>query len=110
MNKVYLINTNLTEETNKNLNSNLSEKDQQSMLDLDLKLSIDLVSEDNLITSVVICNQINLEKMKEFFKNNNVDVNIQDATDIFTSDLKSVDDLIEEDIIEKMCKDVESEK
>ena len=110
MNRVYLINTNLTEETNKNLNNNLSEKDQQTMLDLDLKLSVDLVNENNLITSVVICNQINLEKMKEFFKNNNVDVDIQDATDLFVNENKDIEDLIEEDIVEKMCKDVESEK
>jgi hypothetical protein len=110
MNRVYLINTNLTEETNKNLNNNLSEKDQQAMLDLDLKLSVDLVNENNFITSVVICNQINLEKMKEFFKNNNVDVDIQDATDLFVNENKDVEDLIEEDIVEKMCKDVESEK
>lgn len=109
MNRVYLINTNLTEESNKDLTKNLSEKDQQTMLDLDLKLSVDLVNENNFITSVVVCNQINLEKMKEFFKNNNVEVDIQDATDIFVTELGlgEVDDLIEEDIVEKMCKNVE---
>lgn len=109
MNRVYLINTNLTEESNKDLTKNLSEKDQQTMLDLDLKLSVDLVNENNFITSVVVCNQINLEKMKEFFKSNNVEVDIQDATDIFVTELGlgEVDDLIEEDIVEKMCKDVE---
>lgn len=109
MNRVYLINTNLTEESNKDLTKNLSEKDQQIMLDLDLKLSVDLVNENNFITSVVVCNQINLEKMKEFFKSNNVEVDIQDATDLFVTELglTEVDDLIEEDIVEKMCKNVE---
>ena len=109
MNRVYLINTNLTEESNKELTKNLSEKDQQTMLDLDLKLSVDLVNESNFITSVVVCNQINLEKMKEFFKSNNVEVDIQDATDLFVTELglTEVDDLIEEDIVEKMCKNVE---
>jgi hypothetical protein len=109
MNRVYLINTNLTEESNKDLTKNLSEKDQQTMLDLDLKLSVDLVNENNFITSVVVCNQINLEKMKEFFKSNNVEVDIQDATDLFVTELglTEVDDLIEEDIVEKMCKNVE---
>ena len=107
MNRVYLINTNLTEESNKELTKNLSEKDQQTMLDLDLKLSVDLVNENNFITSVVVCNQINLEKMKEFFKSNNVEVDIQDATDLFVTETTEVDDLIEEDIVEKMCKDVE---
>ena len=107
MNRVYLINTNLTEESNKDLTKNLSEKDQQIMLDLDLKLSVDLVNENNFITSVVVCNQINLEKMKEFFKSNNVEVDIQDATDLFVTENTEVDDLIEEDIVEKMCKNVE---
>lgn len=107
MNRVYLINTNLTEESNKELTKNLSEKDQQTMLDLDLKLSVDLVNESNFITSVVVCNQINLEKMKEFFNNNNVEVDIQDATDLFVNETTEVDDLIEEDIVEKMCKNVE---
>jgi len=107
MNRVYLINTNLTEESNKDLTKNLSEKDQQIMLDLDLKLSVDLVNENNFITSVVVCNQINLEKMKEFFKSNNVEVDIQDATDLFVTETTEVDDLIEEDIVEKMCKNVE---
>lgn len=107
MNRVYLINTNLTEESNKDLTKNLSEKDQQTMLDLDLKLSVDLVNENNFITSVVVCNQINLEKMKEFFKSNNVEVDIQDATDLFVTETTEVDDLIEEDIVEKMCKNVE---
>lgn len=107
MNRVYLINTNLTEESNKDLTKNLSEKDQQTMLDLDLKLSVDLVNENNFITSVVVCNQINLEKMKEFFKSNNVEVDIQDATDLFVTENTEVDDLIEEDIVEKMCKNVE---
>lgn len=107
MNRVYLINTNLTEESNKDLTKNLSEKDQQTMLDLDLKLSVDLVNENNFITSVVVCNQINLEKMKEFFKSNNVEVDIKDATDLFVTENTEVDDLIEEDIVEKMCKNVE---
>ena len=109
MNRVYLINTNLTEESNKDLTKNLSEKDQQTMLDLDLKLSVDLVNENNFITSVVVCNQINLEKMKEFFKSNYEEVDIQDATDLFVTELglTEVDDLIEEDIVEKMCKNVE---
>lgn len=109
MNRVYLINTNLTEETNKSLLKNISEDDQKLMIGLDLKLSVDLVNENNFITSVVVCNQINLEKMKEFFKSNNVEVDIQDATDLFVTELglTEVDDLIEEDIVEKMCKNVE---
>ena len=109
MNRVWIIDTNLTEATNKELSKNLTEKDQSIMLDLDLKLSVDLVNNDNFITSVVVCNQINLEKMKEFFKSNNVEVDIQDATDLFVTELglTEVDDLIEEDIVEKMCKNVE---
>ena len=109
MNRVWIIDTNLTEDTNKELSKNLTEKDQSIMLDLDLKLSVDLVNNDNFITSVVVCNQINLEKMKEFFKSNNVEVDIQDATDLFVTELglTEVDDLIEEDIIEKMCKNVD---
>ena len=105
MNRVYVITTNLTIDTNKDLSNNLSEKDQQIMLDLDLKLSVDLVNDNDEITSVVICNQLNIEKMKDFFKNNNVDFSVEDATELFITNETSVDELVEDDIIEKMCKD-----
>jgi hypothetical protein len=107
MNKVWIIDTNLTEETNKELSKNLTEKDQSIMLDLDLKLSVDLVNENNFITSVVVCNQLNIEKLKDFFKNNNVVFEIQDSTDLFTNNDTKVDDLIEDDIFQKMCKNVD---
>ena len=107
MNRVYVITTDLTVEANKDLTKNLSEKDQQIMLDLDLKLSVDLVNDEDKITSVIICNQLNLEKMKDFFKNINVNFTIDDATDLFTTEESEVDELIEEDIVEKMCKNVE---
>jgi len=107
MNRVWIIDTNLTEETNKELSKNLTEKDQSIMLDLDLKLSVDLVNENNFITSVVVCNQLNIEKLKDFFKNNNVIFEIQDSTDLFTNNDTKVDDLIEDDIVEKMCKNVD---
>ena len=109
MNRVYVLTTGLTEQLNRDLISNLNEEDQKLMIDLDFKLSVDLVNESNNITSVIICNQINIEKMKSFLSKNNVEFTIEDATDIFTSD-KNIDDLIEEDIVEKMCKDLESEK
>lgn len=109
MNRVYVLTTGLTEQLNRDLISNLNEEDQKLMIDLDFKLSVDLVNESNNITSVIICNQINIEKMKSFLSKNNVEFTIEDATDIFTSD-KNIDDLIEEDIVEKMCKDVESDK
>ena len=107
MSRVYVITTDLTVEDNKKLATNLSEKDQQIMLDLDLKLSVDLVNEEDKITSVIICNQLNLEKMKDFFKNNNVNFTIDDATDLFTTEGTEIDELVEEDIVEKMCKNVE---
>jgi chemotaxis signal transduction protein len=107
MNRVYVITTDLTVESNKELTKNLSEKDQQIMLDLDLKLSVDLVNDEDKITSVIICNQLNLEKMKDFFNNNNVNFTVDDATELFTTEDNNIDELIEEDIIEKMCKDVE---
>lgn len=107
MNRVWIIDTNLTEKTNKELSKNLTEKDQSIMLDLDLKLSVDLVNENNFITSVVVCNQLNIEKLKDFFKNNNVIFEIQDSTDLFTNNDTKVDDLIEDDIVEKMCKNVD---
>ena len=45
--------------------------------------------------------------MKDFFKNNNVDFTIDDATDLFTSEGTEIDELAEEDIVGKMCKNVE---
>jgi hypothetical protein len=107
MSRVYVITTDLTVEDNKKLSTNLSEKDQQIMLDLDLKLSVDLVNQEDKITSVIICNQLNLEKMKDFFKKNNVNFTIDDATELFTSEGIEIEELVEEDIVEKMCKDVE---
>jgi|LauGreDrversion4_2_1035121.scaffolds.fasta_scaffold04841_19 hypothetical protein len=110
MNRVYVLTTNLTEELNKNFVKNLNEEDQKTMLELDFQFSVDLVNENNNITSVIACNQINIEKMKSFLNKNNVEFTIEDATDLFLTDDKQVEDLTEEDVVEKMCKDVESEK
>jgi hypothetical protein len=106
MYNVWIITTDLTESQNKNLIKNLSEEDQKMMSDLDLKISVDLIDEEDHITSVMVCNKIDIEKIKDFLTRNNVKWGLEDGTNLF----ENIDELTEEDIVEKMCGYVDSEK
>ena len=106
MYSVWIITTDLTENQNKNLIKNLSEDDQKIMSELDLKISVDLIDDEDHITSVMVCNQIDIEKIKDFLTRNNVKWDVEDGTNLF----ENIEELTEENIIEKMCKDVESDK
>ena len=106
MYSVWIITTDLTENQNKNLIKNLSDDDQKIMSELDLKISVDLIDDEDHITSVMVCNQIDIEKIKDFLTRNNVKWDVEDGTNLF----ENIEELTEENIIEKMCKDVESDK
>lgn len=96
---VYLIDTNLTEDMNRELNSNLSEDMMKNLRDIDLKISIDLLNEEDKISSVLVCDKINLEKMKVFFNSYNITYNVNDITELFDN----LEDISEDDILEKIC-------
>ena len=106
MYSVWIITTDLTENQNKKLIKNLSDDDQKIMSELDLKISVDLIDDEDHITSVMVCNQIDIEKIKDFLTRNNVKWDVEDGTNLF----ENIEELTEENIIEKMCKDVESDK
>jgi len=106
MYNVWIVTTDLTESQNKDLIKNLSEGDQKIMSELDLKISVDLLDEEEHITSVMVCNKIDIEKIKEFLTRNNVKWGLEDATNLF----ENIDELTEDIIVEKMCGYVESEK
>lgn len=106
MYNVWIITTDLTEDQNKDLIKNLSEEDQNMMSELDLKISVDLIDEENHITSVMVCNKIDIEKIKDFLTRNKVKWGVEDGTNLF----ENIEELTEEIIVEKMCGYVESER
>ena len=76
----------------------LNEEDRQEILDLELNLGVDVVKED-LITSYIVCDDINIEKMKEVLKKHEVKFEISDVTSQVVSDAKPIDQILEEDIL-----------
>ena len=71
MKKVWKVTTELTEDENRKLMSSMSEEEHQLMMNLELDLSVDVL-EDDKVTSFVICNELNLEKLKSLLMNHNV--------------------------------------
>lgn len=98
MKKIFEIATDLTVQRNSEFIQSLNEEDRQEILDLDLNLGVDIVKED-LITSYIVCDDINIEKMKEVLKKHEVKFEISDVTSQVVSDAKSIDQILEEDII-----------
>ena len=101
MSKVWKIKTNLTEQENKQLLSKMSDDDNELMTTLELKLSVDVI-ENETITSFVVCNELNLEKLKSLLINHDVEFNVEDTTEFFVSNEVSVDELSDEHIYEKL--------
>lgn len=98
MKKIFEIATDLTVQRNSEFIQSLNEEDRQEILDLDLNLGVDIVRED-LITSYIVCDDINIEKMKEVLKKHEVKFEISDVTSQVVSDAKPIDQILEEDII-----------
>lgn len=101
MKKVWKVTTELTEVENKKLMSSMSEDEHQLMMNLELDLSVDVL-EDDKVTSFVICNELNLEKLKSLLMNHDVKFSIVDTTDFFIDDQTNIEDLSEDLIYEKL--------
>ncbi len=100
MKKIFEVQTNLTVQKNSEFIQNLNEEDRQQILELDLDLGVDVVKED-IITSYIICNDLNIEKMKEVLKKHEIEYEINDVTSQVVSDAKPIDQILEEDILQK---------
>ena len=72
MNKIFEVCTNLTVQKNLDFIQSLNEEDRKQILNLDLDLGVDVVKED-IITSYIICNDLNMEKMKEVLKKHEIE-------------------------------------
>lgn len=101
MSKVWKITTDLTEEQNKQLMSRMTEEEHELMMALELKLSVDVI-EDETITSFVVCNELNLEKLKSVLINHEVKFSVEDTTEFFVDDETPIDELSNEYIYEKL--------
>ena len=69
-------------------------------MDLDLDLGVDVVKED-IITSYIICNDLNIEKMKEVLKKHEIEYEVTDVTSQVVSEAKPIDQILEEDILKR---------
>ncbi len=99
--KVWKLKTSLNEQQNKEFAASMSKEDHDTILDLDLDLSVDVLEEDT-ITSFVVCNELNLEKLKSILKKHQVEFKVDDTTEFFVSDRVSIDELSDEYIYEKL--------
>jgi hypothetical protein len=98
MKKIFEVCTNLTVQKNTEFIQSLNEEDRQQILNLDLDLGVDVVKED-IITSYIICNDLNMEKMKEVLKKHEIEYEVSDVTSQVVSDAKPIDQILEEDIL-----------
>jgi hypothetical protein len=98
MKKIFEVKTNLTTQKNSDFIQSLNDDDKQQILDLDLDLGVDVVKED-IITSYIICNDLNIEKMKEVLKKHEIEYEVSDVTSQVVSDAKPIDEILEEDIL-----------
>jgi hypothetical protein len=86
MKRVYKLETNLTREENTKLLSGLDNEDEKILIGLDLDISVDLVDDENKITTIMVSNIINLEKIKSFLKKRDIEFDIEDVTKFFTEE------------------------
>jgi hypothetical protein len=100
MKKIFEVKTNLTTEKNMEFLKSLGEEDRKEIMELDLDLGVDVVKE-NLITSYIVCNDLNIEKMKEVLKKHGIQYEVEDVTLQVVSDALTIDDLSPEDLLEK---------
>ena len=101
MKKVWKVKTNLTEDENKKMMSSMTDEDHDLMMSLDLDISVDVL-EDDKITSFMVCNELNLEKIKSVLFKYNVEFEAVDTTDFFVNDEVTIDELSDDYIYEKI--------
>lgn len=102
--KVVKIKTDLTPDRNEEILTNLTSEDKLSLSDLELYIAFDQVNE-NLITSYLVGNDINIEKVKQHLIKFGVTYTLEDITSKFVTDdsLESIEVLLKltpEDIID----------
>jgi hypothetical protein len=100
MKKIFEVCTNLTVQKNSEFIQSLNDEDRQQILDLDLDLGVDVLKED-IITSYIICNDLNIEKMKEVLKKHEIEFEVSDVTSQVVSEAKTIDQILEEDILKR---------
>ena len=100
MKKIFEVCTNLTVQKNSEFIQSLNDEDRQQILDLDLDLGVDVVKED-IITSYIICNDLNIEKMNEVLKKHEIEYEVTDVTSQVVSEAKPIDQILEEDILKR---------
>ena len=76
--RVYKINTNLTSQQNKEIVKNISKEDVNFLATLDMKVSVDLLDEEDKLTTILVTNLINLEKLKTYFNKTNIEFGVED--------------------------------
>lgn len=101
MKKVWKFKTWLTEEENRSLMSNMTEEEHELMRDLELDLSVDVLEEEK-VTSFIVCNELNLEKLKSLLFNHDVRFEVVDTTEFFVDENTKLEDLSEDLIYEKL--------
>ncbi len=105
--RVYKLDTNLTDSQNRELLKNLSEEDSKFLTTLDMKVSVDLLNEEDELTTIMVCNVINLEKLKTFLTKNEISFDVEDITEEFTSETEEekifevLEELSTEEILKK---------
>lgn len=95
--RVYKIETNLTSEKNNDLLKNISEEDSQLLRGLDIRVSVDLLDENDNLTTIMVIDILNLEKLKEYFNRFGVQYNIEDISDEF----EDIDNISKDIILNK---------
>lgn len=105
--RVYKIDTDVTNEQNNQLVKNISEEDANMLATLDIKVSVDLLDDEDKLTSIMVTNILNLEKLKSYFSKNNISFEIEDITEEFTQETDEeklneiLEDISSEDILKK---------
>lgn len=84
--RVYKITTNLSDAENNGLVKNISEEDANFLATLDIKLSVDLLDEEDKLTSIMVTNILNIEKLKTYFNKSNIESDVEDITENFSTE------------------------
>jgi hypothetical protein len=107
MKKVYRIITNLTREKNNEVMSNLDDYDQDLLMTLETDTAFDVVGDNGLITTYMVCNELNIEKVKSCLFKYKVEFNTEDLSDIFIDESienreEFLSGLTQENIVDKI--------
>jgi hypothetical protein len=108
MKRIFEVKTDLTTVKNAEFIKNLGEEDRKEIMDLDLDLGVDVVKND-LITSYIVCNELNIEKMKDVLKKHGITYEIGDVTAQVVGEDLEIDEVTGEDLLERFDPEYEKE-